>query len=130
MQGSPPAQQQQWAWLTSVSLHSGAQVLQQAGNSAMIATQRAAFHISCHNSSSPAHLRGTNTAVGSMAPYRSGMLCPCSGCPPNISRAPAGANQGHMLESSEGQLWLGSKCCGQLVSCGLAVPTAGPSFTT
>ena len=34
------------------------------------------------------HLCGTNTAVGSMAPYRSGMLCPCSGCPPNMSRAP------------------------------------------
>lgn len=36
------------------------------------------------------HFRGTNTAVGWMAPYRSGMLCPPSGWPPNMSRAPAG----------------------------------------
>lgn len=37
-------------------------------------------------------MRGTNTAVGWMAPYRSGMLCPVSGWPPNISRAPADAD--------------------------------------
>mmetsp|Transcript_2466 Transcript_2466/g.7398 ORF Transcript_2466/g.7398 Transcript_2466/m.7398 type:complete len:281 (-) Transcript_2466:945-1787(-) len=32
--------------------------------------------------------RGTNTAVGCMAPYTSGMLCPFSGSPPHITRAP------------------------------------------
>jgi hypothetical protein len=33
--------------------------------------------------------KGTNTAVGSIAPYCLGMECPSSGLPPNASREPA-----------------------------------------
>ena len=50
-------------------------------NTSVVASSKLpSFRISCS---------GTNTAVGSIAPYCLGIECPSRGFPPNASRAPA-----------------------------------------